>query len=220
MRLAFLLTVPSAIGLAMLASPIISVIYQHGRFTAEMTRQTAGALQFYAIGLVAYSALKVLTPAFYAIGKRNTPMVVSFLAIGTNLFLNWLFTFRLGWGHRGLAFSTSIVATINFLLLYALMWRETRGLESRHLLVGLAKICLAGLLLALICSVANYCWLDRWEALRFVEKLSVLFGTIIVSATAFFAAAFLLHIDEVRNLFDLVKCRIARSSSLERPAGD
>src|SRR5437773_10823787 len=87
-RLAFLLTIPSAIGLAMLASPIISVIYQHGRFTAEMTRQTAGALQFYAIGLVSYAVLKVLVPAFYAIGKRNTPMVVSFLAIGANLFLN------------------------------------------------------------------------------------------------------------------------------------
>src|SRR5437879_4760014 len=125
MRLAFLLTIPSAIGLAMLASPIISVIYQHGRFTAAMTRQTAGALQFYAIGLVAYSALKVLTPAFYAIDKRKTPMNVSFLAIGLNLFLNWLFTFRLGWGHRGLAFSTSLVATINFLLLYGLMWRRS-----------------------------------------------------------------------------------------------
>ncbi len=71
MRLAFLLTIPSAIGLAMLASPIISVIYQHGRFTAEMTRQTAGALQFYAIGLVSYAVLKVLTPAFYAIGKAQ-----------------------------------------------------------------------------------------------------------------------------------------------------
>src|SRR5436853_7506607 len=103
MRLAFLLTIPSAIGLAMLASPIISVIYQHGRFTAEMTRQTAGALQYYAIGLVSYAVLKVLTPAFYAVGKRNTPMVVSFLAIGATLFRNWLFTFRLGWGHRGLA---------------------------------------------------------------------------------------------------------------------
>src|SRR5215471_6318595 len=55
MRLAFLLTIPSAIGLAMLASLIISVIYKDGGFTAEMTRQTAGALQYYAIGLVAYA---------------------------------------------------------------------------------------------------------------------------------------------------------------------
>src|SRR5438105_10730413 len=162
MRLAFLLTVPSAIGLAMLASPIISVIYQHGRFTAEMTRQTAGALQFYAVGLVAYSALKVLTPAFYAIGKRNTPMLVSFLAIGTNLFLNWLFTFRLRWGHRGLAFSTSIVATINFILLYILMRRNTGRLETRRLLIDLVRICLAGLLLAVVCWAANHWWLGGW----------------------------------------------------------
>src|SRR3954452_24781796 len=126
MRLTFLLTIPSAIGLAMLASPIISVIYQHGRFTAEMTRQTAGALQYYAVGLVAYAAVKVLAPAFYAVGKRNTPMLVSFLAIGTNLFLNWLFTFRLGWGHRGLACSTGLVANINVLLLYMLVRRVTR----------------------------------------------------------------------------------------------
>src|SRR5438477_8424534 len=148
MRLAFLLTIPSAIGLAMLASPIISVIYQHGRFTAEMTRQTAGALQFYAIGLVAYSALKVLTPAFYAIGRRNTPMIVSFLAIGTNLLLNWIFTFRLGWGHRGLALSTSLVATINFLLLYILMRQHTGRLETRRMFTALGKICIAGVLLA------------------------------------------------------------------------
>jgi putative peptidoglycan lipid II flippase len=210
MRLAFLLTIPSAIGLAMLASPIISVIYQHGRFTAEMTRQTAGALQFYAIGLVAYSALKVLTPAFYAIGKRSTPMLVSFLAIGINLFLNWLFTFRLRWGHRGLAFSTSIVATINFLLLYALMRQQTRGLESRRMFSALAKISLAAGLMALVCWAANYWCLDAWEQLRFVQKLCALLGTIVVSAAIFFGVALLLGVDELREVFDLARRRVHR----------
>ena len=209
MRLAFLLTIPSAIGLAILASPIISVIYQHGRFTAEMTRQTAGALQFYAVGLVSYSVLKVLTPAFYAIGKRNTPMVVSFLAIGSNLFLNWVFTFRLGWGHRGLAFSTSLVATINFFLLYGLMWRHTRRLETRRMLAGLGKICAAAVLLALVCWAANYWWLDAWERLPFLEKLCALVVAIAVSATTFFSAAFLLRVDEVREVFDLIRHRFS-----------
>src|SRR5881227_2197250 len=176
MRLAFLLTIPSAIGLAMFAAPIISVIYQHGRFTPEMTRQTAGALEFYAVGLVSYAVLRVLTPAFYAIGKRNTPMVVSFLAIGANLFLNWLFTFRLGWGHRGLAFSTSLVATINFLLLYALMRRHTHRLETRQMLLGLGKICIAGALLALVCWAANWWWLDSWPDMRLFQKLFILLG--------------------------------------------
>jgi putative peptidoglycan lipid II flippase len=207
MRLAFLLTIPSAIGLAMLASPIISVIYQHGRFTAEMTRQTAAALQFYAIGLVSYAVLKVLTPAFYAVGKRNTPMVVSFLAIGANLFLNWLFTFRLGWGHRGLAFSTSLVATINFLLLYALMRRHTRRLETHQMLLALVKICLAGALLAVVCWAANYWWLDAWASLRFFAKLTALLVTILFGAIAFFAAAFLLRISEVQDIIDVFRRR-------------
>ncbi len=208
MRLAFLLTIPSAIGLAMLSAPIISVIYQHGRFTAEMTRQTSGALQFYAIGLVSYAVLKVLTPAFYAIGKRNTPMVVSFLAIGANLFLNWLFTFRLGWGHRGLAFSTSLVATINFLLLYALMRRHTRRLETRQTLISLGKICLAGAALALVCWLANYWWLDAWASLRFFQRLGTLLIAIASAAITFFAVAFWLRVSEVQDIIDVFRRRI------------
>jgi len=51
-------------------------------------------------------------------------MLVSLLAVALNLLFNWIFTFRLGWGHRGLAFSTGCIATVNFLLLYALMRRH------------------------------------------------------------------------------------------------
>ena len=206
-RLAFLLTIPSAIGLAMFASPIISVIYQHGRFNAEMTRETAGALEFYAVGLVCYAGLRVLTPAFYAIGKRNTPMIISFFAIGANLFLNWLFTFRLGWGHRGLAFSTSLVATINFLSLYALMRRHVGRLETRQLLIGLGKMCLAGAVLALVCWAANYWWLGAWYQLRFLPKLCELLVAIAIGAAAFFACAFLLRVREVLDILDIFRRR-------------
>src|SRR6266403_4280424 len=114
MRLMFLLTVPSTIGLMMLAEPIISVLYQHGRFGANEAAQAGGALRFYAIGLAGYAALKVLVNAFYALDRRKTPMLVSFLAVGLNLLFNWIFTIRLGWGHRGLAFSTGCIATLNF----------------------------------------------------------------------------------------------------------
>ena len=206
-RLAFLLTIPSAIGLAMFASPIISVIYQHGRFNAEMTRETAGALEFYAVGLVCYAGLRVLTPAFYAIGKRNTPMIISFFAIGANLFLNWLFTFRLGWGHRGLAFSTSLVATINFLLLYGLMRSHVHRLETRQFLIGLGKMCLAGAVLALVCWAANYWWLGAWAQLRFFPKLCELLVAIAFGAAAFFGCAFLLRVSEVQDIVDIFRRR-------------
>ncbi len=143
MRLAFLLTIPATIGLMMLAEPIISLLYQHGKFDAYQAAQTAGALRYYAIGLAGYAALKVLVNAFYALDRRKTPMLVSFLAVALNLLLNWIFTVRLAWGHRGLAFSTGCVATVNFLILYALMQHQLKGLESRRLLQLLGKIAVA-----------------------------------------------------------------------------
>ena len=109
MRLAFLMTIPCTVGLMMLAEPIVSVLYQHGRFDAYQTAQAAGALRYYAIGLAGYAALKVLVTAFYALDHRRTPMYVSFFAVALNLLLNWIFTRHLGWGHRGLAFSTGCV---------------------------------------------------------------------------------------------------------------
>src|SRR2546421_1400710 len=148
MRLVMLLTIPSAIGLIILAEPIIGLIYQHGRFTIASTIQTAGALRFYAIGLVGYSAVKVLAPAFYALDKRNLPMVVSLFSIGLNAALNWFFTFRLELGHRGLALSTSLVALTNFIILYVMMRRYIGRLETGEMLRTLAKLFVAGALLA------------------------------------------------------------------------
>src|SRR5438105_10716105 len=84
MRLVMLLTIPSAIGLVILAEPIIGLIYQHGRFTADATAHTAEALRFYAIGLVGYSAVKVLAPAFYALVTRDLPMLVNLGSIAGN----------------------------------------------------------------------------------------------------------------------------------------
>jgi peptidoglycan biosynthesis protein MviN/MurJ (putative lipid II flippase) len=137
-------------------------------------------------------------------------MVVSFLAIGANLFLNWLFTFRLGWGHRGLAFSTGLVATINFLLLYTLMRRHTRRLETTQMLIALLKICVAGALLALICWAANYIWLDAWSGMRFFEKLAILLATIAVAGAGFFGAAFLLRVSEVQDIIDVFRRKVRR----------
>ncbi len=210
MRLAFLLTVPATIGLVLLARPIMSLLYEHGNVTADQVTQMAAALQLYAIGLVAYSAMKVLAPAFYAIDKRQTPMLVSFLAIGTNLLLNWWFTFHLGWGHRGLALSTGLVATINFLLLYALMRRHARGLETRLMGVALGKIAVAGIALALVCWAADVWLLAAWTRMSFAARLAALLATIASAGGAFFATAWLLKLDEMREVAGIFRRRLAR----------
>lgn len=216
MRLAFLLTVPATLGLILLAGPIMSLLYGHGRVTPVEVTQMAAALRFYAIGLAAYSAMKVLTPAFYAIDRRKTPMMVGFLAIGTNLLLNWIFTFQLGWEHRGLALSTSLVATINFLILYALMRGHARGLESRQMLVTLAKIGVAGGALALVCWAADVTLLARWMQMQFPVRLAALLATIAAAGGAFFLTAWILKIDEVEDVMKIVKRKFSRSPAKEQ----
>ncbi len=94
LRLAAFLTMPSAVGLFFLATPIISLIYEHREFKAEDSLQTGLALQCYALGLVFYSGIKVLSPAFYAIDRKWTPMMISFVSIGLNVVLNYLFIFH------------------------------------------------------------------------------------------------------------------------------
>jgi putative peptidoglycan lipid II flippase len=210
MRLMFLLTVPSTIGLMLLAEPIISVLYQHGKFDAHQAAQAGGALRFYAIGLAGYAALKVLVNAFYALDRRKTPMFVSFLAVGLNLLFNWIFTFRLHWGHLGLAFSTGCVATCNFLVLYVLMYRQLGGLESRRMLILLGKTAIAGAALAAVCAGSTHWLLSDWGTQTFVRKAGALLATVIVGGSVFLGVGAALQIEELRELIGAVKRRLRR----------
>jgi putative peptidoglycan lipid II flippase len=211
MRLALLLTIPSTVGLIMLAEPIISILYQHGKFNADQAAQAAGALRFYAIGLAGYAALKVLVNAFYALDRRKTPMLVSFLAVALNLLLNWIFTFRLGWGHRGLAFSTGCIATVNFLLLYALMRRHLNGLETRRMLVMLMKVAVSAAALAGVCAASTHWLLADWQTQTFLSKLGALLGTVTMGALVFGGCGALLHIEEIKELQAAVMRRLRRA---------
>lgn len=212
LRLGLLLTVPSTLGLVFLAEPIISLIYESGKFDAESSRQTAAALRYYALGLAAYSGIKVLAPAFYAIDRRTTPMLVSFGAIGVNLLLNWLFTFRMGMGHCGLALSTGCVATANFLALYFLMRSALGALESGRLLVGLAKILIAGVVLAAVCVFGSDL-LQLGTAGGGKLGLGARLGAVIASAAlAFFVCVRLLRVPEMDDLLGALRRRLKRST--------
>jgi putative peptidoglycan lipid II flippase len=210
MRLAFLMTIPASIGLMVLAEPIISVLYQHGRFGAYETAESAGALRFYAIGLCGYAALKVLVNAFYALDRRKTPMVVSFVAVALNLLLNWIFTRQLGWGHRGLALSTACVATSNFLILYFLMRSHLGRLESRAMLALLAKVALACAALFAVCWAGSHFLLADWAVQPLWPKCLALLLVIAIAAAAFFLCASALGIAEVNDIVAAVRRRLRR----------
>ncbi|MCX6967844.1 MAG: murein biosynthesis integral membrane protein MurJ [Verrucomicrobia bacterium] len=210
LRLAFLLTIPCAVGLIFFAEPIISLIFQRGHFSYESTVQTAAALKYYAVGLVAYSSIKVLAPAFYALNRRNLPMFVSFFSIATNYLLNQVFTFQLGFGHRGLALSTSLVAVINFAILYFMMTRHIGGLETRALLKNLGKLAFASLPLALVCVAANTWLFAGLATMAFLPKIVGVLGSIAVAAAVFCGTVALLRIEEVEDVLAMARRKLGR----------
>jgi putative peptidoglycan lipid II flippase len=194
-RLAFLLTIPSAVGLAVLGRPIISLIYERGVFKQTDTEHTAAALAFYAVGLAGYSAIKIIAPAFYALGDAKTPMVMSLISIFTNFMLNWWLVRLLQ--ERGLALSTSIVALLNFALLYFLMRKRIQGIEGRATAIAIGKI------LAASGAMAVVCWLSSFAVTRFVgdsfgSRLLNVIASVGFGATVFYVAVSWLGVAELR----------------------
>lgn len=210
LRLMAFLVIPSTIGLAVLAEPIISVIYEHGKFTAQQRIETALALRAYGYGLVFYSALKILQPAFYAIDKRWFPMLVSFLALGLNLGFNYLFVYVFGWGHESLALTTSITASVNFLLLYLAMRKFAGDIGTLDLIITLGKLLVAGGLMAGVCALANHYLFGQLAHLQLVLKILLLGSTIAAASTVYFIVSKLLRVPEADEALSLVLRKIRR----------
>jgi putative peptidoglycan lipid II flippase len=209
MRLAVFLTLPSAVGLIVLAQPIIALIYQRGKFVDEDSLHTAEALQFYAIGLVGYSCIKVLSPAFYAINHKWTPMLVSFLSIGMNLLLNWIFIFRLGMGHKGLALSTALSATVNFTLLYLLMTRISGALETRAMVDTLGRCLLAALPIGLIGWLSSP-WLASMNHAPVMLRIGSLLLVIASAGLLFALISWGLKIEEFSEFLGMISKKLRR----------
>jgi putative peptidoglycan lipid II flippase len=145
-RLVFLLTVPSALFLAVMARPIIALLFQHGRFHAGDTVATGDALVMYCVGLPAFAAVGIFTRAFYAQGDTRTPVRATFVAVGVNLALNLLFVgplVGLGLAHRGLALATSVTAILNLVQLAFRLRGRLGGVDGGRILRSLGKLLVA-----------------------------------------------------------------------------
>lgn len=222
MKLVLLLAVPSACGLIVLCEPIIALIYQRGEFTAFDSNMTAWALIAYSVGLAAYAAIKVVSPAFYALDDGKTPMYISLASILVHVpasfgMMQLLSTVGVtperpnGFGHAGVALATSIVATVN---LAALMWymrRKIKRINARDIFAALVKISIASLVMSAVAYgsyflLTNYFVGDKHLWVRLVEA----FVPMAFAGIAFLVAAKLLRIEQLEQLIGTVRKRIAR----------
>ena len=201
LALALFLTVPSAVGLIALGRPIVALIYERGSFHASDTLQTAGALSYFAAGLVGYALIKILAPAFYAVDDPRTPARISLLSILFNLVLCAALVGPLG--HRGLALSTATVATLNALFLFLLLRRRVGSLGERELLLSLARIGLASAVLWFTCR-GGLELLVVWLPGSGAGRRSVhVFGSILLGGGAYLLTCKLLQVRELDRLLAL-----------------
>ena len=191
MKLAMLIAVPAAVGLLVLAEPLIATIFYRGEFDAHAVSMTALALQAYAIGLVGFSFVKILAPAFFAREDTKTPVRIAIIALTVNLVLSissaWYLT-RIGYAgaHVGLALATSIAALLNAGLLY-------RGLRHDGVLVhgqGWAML-MVQMVLANAAMWAILLWLRRplawWLDVDLSTRATWLFLSVAAAAVGYFA---------------------------------
>ncbi len=187
LRLVAFLTVPATVGLLVLAEPIISLIYQHGRFGSEDTRATVDALELYSLGLVAYAGVKVVAPSFYAAGQTRLPMLASVGAVIGNLALN--LTLHPFYGYRVLALGTALAATLNFGILYFAFHRRISPLSHRVLLTHLGRVSLAAAIMGAGVWATHFALAHIFDPRNLVARLilalvPVLIGVIIYAACA------------------------------------
>jgi putative peptidoglycan lipid II flippase len=115
LKLSLFIAIPAGAGIVVLAKPIVACIFQRGAFDAHSTAQTAFALIFYSVGLFAFSSIKTITYAFYALKDSVTPTRVSFYCLLLNIGLNLALMTPMG--VSGIALATTIAMTLNTVLL-------------------------------------------------------------------------------------------------------
>lgn len=142
------LNVPATVGLMVLASPIVALIFERGQFTAADTLATAAALRWYALGLLGYSAVKIVTPAFYAVGRSRVPVAVTGVAVFVNMTLNLALVRVMG--YQGLALGTSVAALTNAGLLLVLFARHSGGFGTALLSTTLPRVVAASAVMAAV----------------------------------------------------------------------
>ena len=206
--LMLLLNVPAALGLIVLARPIVSLIFERGSFSAGDTAATAAALQLYAVGLVGYSVVRIVSPTFYALRRSRIPVMVSAASVVLNVALN--LTLVRGMGFRGLALGTSITALLNAGLQLWLLKREIHGIEGARIASTFARVSIAAVVMAGAAWGTHELLTGALPGTAIGLQLVRLGGSIGVALATLVAMAHLLRIPEFAEARELVTGRFRK----------
>ncbi|RMH44842.1 MAG: murein biosynthesis integral membrane protein MurJ [Deltaproteobacteria bacterium] len=195
LELVAFLTVPATVGLVLLGEPIIQLIYERGAFSPHDTAAVAAALHMYAIGLVAYAAVKVVAPAFYAVDRARVPMAASITAVAVNIALN--VTLHPHFGYRALAFGTAAAAIVNFGILYAAFGRAVARAPHARLLAHLVRVGAAAAAMGAAVWACHAALVDAVGTETLAARATRTLAPIAVGVAAYATACWVLRIPQL-----------------------
>ncbi len=221
MNLVFLMTLPSACGLIVLGEPIVRLIYERGKFDETATAMSAAALAGYSVGLTGYAAIKILSPAFYALNDAKTPMMIAIGSIGVNLvgsyyLRNFLSQYGVtpetpgGYGHVGVALATSLVALVNFSALALILRSRIKRLNGREIIFSFLKIAAASAVMSAAAYGSYHLLLSRYGSATLTLRIIEAFAPITAGGIAFVIAAKLLRVSELEQAVGTIRRKFAR----------
>ncbi|MEO0670862.1 MAG: murein biosynthesis integral membrane protein MurJ [Pseudomonadota bacterium] len=225
LEFALMLTIPAAIGLALAADPILSVLFERGAFDAEAREKTALALQAFAVGLPAFVLIKVFQPAFFAREDTATPMRYAGYNLVTNVVLSLALFFGIhqatgpdaGLGYVGIAIATSVAGWVNAWLLWRRLgqdgaYRADAGLRRAIPIIFAAAVVMGLALVAGLIGLAPWLAPEAGLAVRAAALALAIGGPGLV----YFA---ILHLARVFRVSDLRRARSAEPDGGDRPSG-
>lgn len=196
------IALPAAVGLAVLAGPIIRLLFERGRFDATSTTRTSFVLVCYAATVAAASVYHVVTRAFYSLKDTRTPVMVGAAMVALNLALNLALVWPLK--EAGLALATSISTTCNVVVLLAILKKKAPELDLSALARGLLRFSLVSALMGFAVLGALH---HLGPADGFVARLTAVGAPVAVGLAVVFALSAALRFPELSFILRTLRKR-------------
>ncbi len=210
LRVVFYITLPSAVGMAVLRVPIVRLLFEAGEFSASDTNATAYALLFYSAGLFAQSGLQILTRVFYSLQDTITPVKIGLLTVILNFILSIAFLQWTTLEAGGLALAFSLTSIINLVVFLFMLRRKLGGIDGRRILGSFSRAAVASVAMGIVAYYASQALIPYLDLTRGTGRLIQTFGSISAGAVVYLSLSFILRMEEPLFVWNMVKGRMNR----------